>query len=329
VRWLVVVLVAACKFTPHGTTDGAVGDDAMHDAAIDTGDAPPDGPPTCMDAWKSHTIVVDAPARIAELHTDSDDRDPFLTADEMTIYFSRDNGSVAFVDMDILVATRSSPTGTFGTPQLAGDGTTFDNGDQQGKIAMTADGLFAIYATDDATNNVGGFDLQVVTRASPTAAFANPTETGMASVDTNKDESDPWLSADGAHLYYTATQSSNQVIVMSASDGAGTYGAPAALPSGSTMINSGTGDADPTLSPDELVILFSSNRSGGGDIYYATRATTEDAFGPVDKVPTVNSPDQDGDPHLSADGCHVYFASNTNSGTIADYNIFVASAHPP
>ena len=87
--------------------------------------------------------------------------------------------------------------------------------------------------------------------------------------------------------------------------------------------------ADPTLSPDELVILFSSNRSGGGDIYYATRAAPTDAFGTVDKVPTINTPDQDGDPHLSADGCHIYFASNTNSGVIADYNLFVATAHPP
>src|SRR5256885_2453238 len=234
---------------------------STHDAPLaDTPDGPP-GAPTCLDAWRDHTIVVDAPVAIAELNTGADERDPWLSGDELTIYFSKDVG-VALTDFDIEVATRGSTSSAFTGVKPAGDPNQVTNGidddSQQAKIAMTADGLSAIYATDDSTTipSQSGVDLFAVTRMSPTDPFANPTETHLGNVDNNKNQSDPWLSADGGHLYYADTQSSKQVIVFSAGDGSGDYGSPAPPPTGGTHPKPGPPGARPPPSAPAPVPPF-------------------------------------------------------------------------
>jgi Tol biopolymer transport system component len=84
------------------------------------------------------------------------------------------------------------------------------------------------------------------------------------------------------------------------------------------------GDADPTLSADGRVILFSSNRTGDRDssnLWYATRLGNSGPFSEPKPIPDANSDNQDGDPWLSHDGCRLYFSSTRSN----DFDLWTAT----
>lgn len=79
------------------------------------------------------------------------------------------------------------------------------------------------------------------------------------------------------------------------------------------------------MSPDELLLVFTSLRPGGpglADIYHTTRTSSNKRFEPATLVPDVNSSATDGDAHLSPDGCRLYFASNRTG----DFDLYLAVA---
>jgi len=88
------------------------------------------------------------------------------------------------------------------------------------------------------------------------------------------------------------------------------WGTPTKVPNVNT---SSSGEANPEISDDGLLLYFSCSWPdgyGNGDIWLATRATTEDEWGePVNLGPTVNSSISDSDPTISADGSTLYFSS--------------------
>jgi len=79
-------------------------------------------------------------------------------------------------------------------------------------------------------------------------------------------------------------------------------------------VNSADNDSGPSISSDGLKLYFSSTRPGGygeDDLWVATRPTTADQWGePVNLGPTVNGPNWDYFPSISADGLELYFTSN-------------------
>jgi Tol biopolymer transport system component len=116
-----------------------------------------------------------------------------------------------------------------------------------------------------------------------------------------------------------------QRIVRSTRAPAEDFPVPAVVPE----LDSGAGDADPALSLDERVIVFSSARGGslgGGNLWYAVRLSTTQAFGMPKEVPDLNTAANDGDPWLSDDGCRLYFASDRVAAS--GWEIFVATAEP-
>ena len=70
--------------------------------------------------------------------------------------------------------------------------------------------------------------------------------------------------------------------------------------------------ADPMVSPDELVIVYlgAPDPMTEGDLFYATRASTSEPFGSAQVIPDVNSTALEGDPHVSDDGCELFFGSD-------------------
>lgn len=87
-------------------------------------------------------------------------------------------------------------------------------------------------------------------------------------------------------------------------------------------------DETPSLSPDELVLYFASNRqspgTANGDIYVATRASRDDTFGPASPVAAVNTGDDERGPAISADGLSLFFHSSRNIGVGTSYDLFVS-----
>jgi len=312
-RSVVLVACGACGFRAP-----IVGGDALPPG--DALDAAPDVPSdvaglTCEQKWLAHAIRFNPPVRIAELDTPGYERDPFLAPDELTIMFSTDRtGGVG--GTDVWLAKRSTIGGTFGSPTVMPD---VNSSGGEGKLSMTSNALSVAVASDRGGGQ-GGVDVWLGTRASPSGSFTM-SQTHVGAINTGSNEFDPLLSLDGLRLYFAPVVSNvQQLAVSSRTSASGDFGAPTPLGS----LNSGTGEADPALALADRLIVFSSNRTGNGDIYYATRATPTDPFGAPAPVPDVNTGSGDGDPWVSPDGCRLYFASYIGG----DPDLFVATAMP-
>jgi hypothetical protein len=317
---LALGLTAGCGFRspPAVPEDGQPADATDADSGTDT---PIDTPVVvdCMPRWRAGNVTIGTPVRLTDLGSTTVDRNPFVTANELAIYFSSDR-SAATGD-DVYVSTRGSLTEAFGAPQRAND---ISSADADSRFSMTSNELIGVVASDR-TGTIGSSDVWLATRMNKQAPFLAFLAANVAAINTGEDELDPELSADGLHMYLAI--GSNQEIAMAtraATDVA--FSAPQAL----TVLNSSADDADPSVSADELVIVFSSERTQGGgdamgDLYYSKRAMKTDAFDNPRRVPTVNMDDiADRDPALSPDGCRLYFAS-TRDG---NYELYVAPVMP-
>jgi len=303
-----LVVVTGCGFKPSVGGDGGVpGGDADADANPDA-----DGsiaPATCLPSWVDGTIRFATPTRIAELYDPSGfERDPSLLGNEKTIFFSS-NRTGSQGGSDVFVATRTSVTATFGTPTVYGPASSTNGEDN--KLTMTSNELAFIVASTRTPSHGMGTDVWTATRATTAATFSTPTQAHLDSVNTNDGQEDPAITDDLLRLYVAPTNASPQHIAFSSRANAGAnFSAPAVI----AELDSGAGDADPAPSKDELLIVFSSTRGGGmggSDLWYATRATSSATWNTPMIVPDVNGGGNDGDPFLSANGCRLYFASDT------------------
>jgi len=91
-------------------------------------------------------------------------------------------------------------------------------------------------------------------------------------------------------------------------------------------VNSDVFDAEGYLSSDGLTLYFASNRAGGlgdTDVWTASRARLDDAFGTPVIVPNVNTADHEGQPVISADGLSLYLSRQPTAG--GQWDIYVAT----
>jgi Tol biopolymer transport system component len=102
----------------------------------------------------------------------------------------------------------------------------------------------------------------------------------------------------------------------------GTWSDPAPV----TELNSDAQDDAPTVRADGLEIIFSSWREGAtSDLYVARRDHLWEPWSTPEKLgPTVNSPDNDIQPALSANGTTLYFAS-TRPGGVGGFDLWVCT----
>ncbi len=295
-------------------------DDA--DTGSDSGDAPPDSmvapPPTpCVQKWLDGTMTFTNSATLkaanGSLFTFAQERDPFLSSDELTLFFARQSASN---DADVFSTSRETLDGNFATPSA--NMSLSDTQQDDSKIGMTGDDLTVIVASNRA-GGAGGADLWQSTRASANAAFPTLDQSFLANVNTAEDQLDPHLSRDGRRLYF-ANGSPQQLMLAERTDATIPFDTPIAIQN----IGDPSGDADPTLTGDERVIIFASNRGGaegGSNLWYATRAERDQPFGTPIAISEVNTSDNDSDPFITADGCHLYFASTQAVGG-DDFDLF-------
>jgi len=102
-------------------------------------------------------------------------------------------------------------------------------------------------------------------------------------------------------------------------------------------VNSEYEEIWPTLSADGLSLFFSSGefdvpRPGGlgkSDIWMARRKSRDADWGElVNMGSTVNSPDKEISPFISADGCTLYFSSRNRPGGSGSYDLWQVSILP-
>jgi hypothetical protein len=145
----------------------------------------------------------------------------------------------------------------------------------------------------------------------------------------------PWVSPDNLRMYYYQESSPWQIKVSqraSVNDPWSQGTVVSGLPSSSICF--------PSLSADELTIVFSNVSVGGGDIYMATRPDKSSAFGTARNLSEINTAGLESRPFLSSDALSIYWANggqifeairnslNDPFGNIQHLSVFDGSDHP-
>lgn len=224
--------------------------------------------------------------------------DPSFTADDLEIYFDANDQSY------IHVATRPAPEEPWGEPvplDAVGEGAT-------GKTPwITPDGL-QLYFAAARTDGPGGNDLWWIARPDRTS----PWEAArlIPNVNTGMEEYAPSLSSDGLQLLFTRSNSapSTEELWLTRRD---SVSAEWQEPESLSINDPRAKDSDPVFSPDGLEVWWVRGVSNTDhDLYFATRATAEEAFAMPTPADVLNSTAWEGDPWLSADGREIVFFSN-------------------
>jgi WD40-like Beta Propeller Repeat len=100
---------------------------------------------------------------------------------------------------------------------------------------------------------------------------------------------------------------------------AGPFGAPTLV----TELSSAFDQDDPTLTGDQLEIVFESTRNDSFDLYAATRMSIDDSWTSPTIVTELDSPDGEACPEISTDGLTIMFSSQRPGGT-GGYDLYIA-----
>jgi WD40-like Beta Propeller Repeat len=304
-----------CSFVDANCDSGARYDESAGDDLASTCVPPTVVPPTdCSSEWFAHTIQFNAGVALA-INSTLSDRDPFVTADGLTLYFgSNRNGGTG---VDIWSASRASITSEFADPVIV---TALNSKVEDTKVSMTQD-MLDLTITSERNGTVDVFEA---TRIVATTDFGPLMTATMANVNNGFDnEYDAALDGDGLRLYLAPDKPVPQHISMATrSTRADVFAAPVEL----TELTSGAGDADPAPSLDERIIVFTSDRAGstlGGNLWYATRASSLVPFETPQPLPGVQTDANEGDAFLTADLCTLYYASAAVGDT--NYDLYRAT----
>ena len=281
-----------------GTHTTATGETGTSTTGTSTGGV--EGPTFCKispEEWTFSDVAL-----VANINSGGYEGDPVLTADGHVLFFARGDGELWRSSREGAGQPFSAPT----SEQELG----INNSGGASKISFSADEL-EVYLSSSRDGGLGGSDVWRMTRADTNSAFANPAL--VDDVNISAHDYDPHISPDGLRLYHAPAVAEHQEIVVStrASDDL-----PFGAPSGIAELNSGTTDADPTLSADELVIVFSSHRTGIRDLYLATRTAIDEPFSTPQPLEALNSTEPDGNPFLASSplGCELFFTSTRDGG---------------
>ncbi len=119
---------------------------------------------------------------------------------------------------------------------------------------------------------------------------------------------DPHVPDNDLRIYYTAASAQDRRLVTAARP-AGDQ--PFAAPSDAPFVNvdeAGRIESDPTLPDNELVLIYAREGDSDSELWFAARASIGEPFGPPQPLPDVNSVANEASPHISRDGCELFFA---------------------
>ena len=155
----------------------------------------------------------------------------------------------------------------------------------------------------------------------------------LSAINTAESEGTPFLSDDGLSLYFYAIRAGitgdRDLWVSTRTNSGGAFGTAAPLGG----VNGAATEQKPWLSPDELTLVFDSNRSSrwGGtntNLWTARRASRSSAFGAPAEVPGINTGATEEGATLSVDLLEIYFASDRDGGA-GDLDVWVATRERP
>jgi len=149
--------------------------------------------------------------------------------------------------------------------------------------------------------------------------FGTPTNLGVPVNYGSALDGEPSISADGLSLYFVSIRTggygAGDIWVTTRASVSDPWGKPENL---GPAVNSSAWDGEPSISSDGLSLYFGSQRSGGSgmaDLWVTTRASVSDPWGQaVNLGPTINTPFDDVDVCISADGLSLYIDTFREGG---------------
>jgi hypothetical protein len=240
-----------------------------------------------------------------------------LSPDLLTGYFTQQviEADGGYDLTHIYTATRTSPLGAFSTAvNLA----SLNSALGETHPSVTGDGLTIFF--DESTNGI-----EIATRTTTAAAFG--TAAPLQNVNTGS-EAYPFVRQDAQALYFERSSDLYRSTWTGSAFDVGTA---------VTELNTSASETYSTVTPDDLVIYFSSERTDGGalggfDIWVATRASSTEQFGSPHNVTEVNTaPNDEKATFITSDRCSLYFwrqAPNPSDGGVGVQQQFVATKTP-
>ncbi len=256
------------------------------------------------------------------VNTAGEETQPCLARDGLTLYFvsTRPGGQGG---TDIWASSRRSTADRWGAPENLGP--IVNHSGQDGDPRIAADGL-TLFLASQRQGGQGGGDLWMCIRDGLGAPWGAPVNLGPR-VNTKGWESGACLSADGLTLIFSSDRpgggGGNDLWMATRRSKAEQFGEPVNL---GAQVNRSGAEMHPALSVDERTLYFVAySGHGDSDLWQApilppgTEEWTTLPNGwrvgkPVSLGPTVNGPETDHMPCVSADGLTLLFASNRPGG---------------
>ncbi len=276
--------------------------------------------------WGTHTELEPI------VQSGSDDAGPSLSADGLSLFFFS-NRPGGYGGYDLWVTTRASISEPWETPVNLSP--TINSSAHETEPSISADGLLLYFADGVHFQSVprpGGFgqsDIWVVSRATTSDPWDAPVNLGP-NVNTGAKEGGPTTTSDGLVLIFDSDRSGGRGHDLWMSTRPTVYDPWSAPVNLGPTVNSSAIDAEPSVSPNGLMLFFMSNRTGGayGDykIWVTTRPSISDDFGtPVDLGSPINSSAIDATPGIAPNGLTLLFmterATSHNAGDIWQVSI--------
>ncbi len=258
------------------------------------------------------------PEPVEELNSPKNESELFLSADGLTAYFGsfRSGGKGGW---DVYSAVRPDWNSPF---KSISNYSTINTNRSEYKLTVTDDGLEA-FLNVEWENGVGGADIWMARREDLSTPFEVDMFTLPDKINSADHDWDPFISADGLRLYYVTTEMSNSneqqdIVVAQRATVLSPFGSPKLVEG----LASTEDEDNPTLTADELVIVFGTNRGkpdGDKDIWYATRKERSLPFETPKPLDMLNTSAEERETYVTRNGCEVYFASNRNPSSQLDF----------
>jgi WD40-like Beta Propeller Repeat len=284
--------------------------DPLPGAPTKKGTSPPTTSPAAPSARCDRAKPFSAPKLAAGLNGSSYDSGARLSADELSVFFSRTSATG-----DILRATRvSTGDAWIGATVVSG---ISSSASADGAPTTTADGRTMFFQSDRA-GSVGGLDIWTARRASVTAAWSTPVR--VAALSTIATDADPFVRADGAEIVLSSNRSGSWDLYAAALDAADGASPPLPL----AELNTAADESNPVVSADGLAIYF-ARRGGSQDIWVARRDAGSGPFGAPTMLVEVSTSHDERPTWISADECVLYFSSSGRADSVGSSDVYVAS----
>ena len=251
----------------------------------------------------------------APVNTRSDEYAPELSADGLSLYYQ--SGSWG-TNAQIYMATRDTVYSPWKNPQPIGPpiNTRYAEGSPSlspdGKELYFSDGHREGYPEPLRPGGLGGPDIWVSFWNEENGSWIEPQNLG-APVNSPHHDYKANLSANGRELYFSSDRPGGDgaadIWVARRPTVNDPWGEPTNL---GAVVNGGRDDENPAISPDGKMLVFGSNRRGGGvgpsGLWVSTRERNEDGWGePFYLGNDVNGTYWNTEPDFSGDGATLFF----------------------